>query len=131
LLRFSLDTFASNKQFKKQVKDLFNYLIGLATDNELLSQIVGQYTQEDFTAMKEDSKFRESVYGRLDLIISAMGKEAGGMEEAFYSSMFDSKFYMTLINHYNKNTEDMRLFVDYLMVIIGFKEDDGTCLMEM
>jgi len=50
-----------------------------------------------------------------------------GMEDSFFSSMFDRQFYFNHVNLHGAQGS----FAEYLAIIVGIREDDGQILMEM
>lgn len=96
----------------------------------------GQFTSEETDVIKRDPRFQANVFSRVTLLIEKMQVEITQntypeKEDLVnhFSQLFDRTFYLNLLNKYGNH--DGKHFVEYLAIIVGFRDDDGTILTEL
>ena len=96
----------------------------------------GQFTSDETDVIKRDPRFQTNVFSRVTLLIEKMQVEITQntypeKEDLVnhFSQLFDKTFYLNLLNKYGNH--DGKHFVEYLAIIVGLRDDDGTILTEL
>jgi hypothetical protein len=91
-----------------------------------------QFTSEDNEKILGNQEFNHSKMSRLNLLLRLMNEEINSQIEdvqVYFGNMFDPTFYRASVNKFH--TTDNKDFLEYVAIILGLRDDDGTILTEM
>ena len=134
--KYALDLFSANRSYHRALKNLFAKILSYIEHPDMALDMFGQFTSEETEVIKRDPGFQVNVFSRVTLLIEKMQVEI--IQNTYpekedlvnhFSQLFDRTFYLNLLNKYGNH--DGKHFVEYLAIIVGLRDDDGTILTEL